>query len=147
MPRKKPQNNFLNWGQNHCENWIWNVQIFFHRVRYLMLFWGQCSTRPHNFIHIFPPACFDWNCDPIANPPSAVNRIQLDPSYQFISLKCSTLSANLTSFCQHWFVSKKRTKMTELRGFLYFRRPCSIILACNWLLAVKLAHVWITFII
>ena len=29
MPRKKAQNNFFNWGQDHCENGIWNEQIFF----------------------------------------------------------------------------------------------------------------------
>ena len=28
MPRKKPQNNFVHWGQHHCENAIWNLQIF-----------------------------------------------------------------------------------------------------------------------
>ena len=26
--KKTSQNNFFLWGQQHCENWIWNMQIF-----------------------------------------------------------------------------------------------------------------------
>ena len=34
---------------------------FFHSAKYLMLFWGLCSTRPHYFIHILPPDCLNCN--------------------------------------------------------------------------------------
>ena len=84
VPKKKHQNNFFPRCKHHCQNWIWNIQIFyvicFHRVKYLLLFWGWCSTRPHNIIHILPADCL--NCYWLfLNLAAAVDCVQLIPKY------------------------------------------------------------------
>ena len=89
MPRKKPQNNFVHWGQQHCQNGVWNLQIFYvifslffvgggqaqtqsstskaltwiqcKFIIFDVLFWGKCSTCPHNLIHILPADYLNCN--------------------------------------------------------------------------------------
>ena len=81
---KKPQNNFFNWGQEHCENGIWNIQIFFTFFHNLKIF----DVRFEASVQLVPTILFtsflqpaSIETDPIANPPSAVDRIQLVPKY------------------------------------------------------------------
>ena len=53
---------------------------FVHSVNYLMLFWGQCSIRPHNVIHILPADCL--NCIWLwVNLAAAEDCVQLIPKY------------------------------------------------------------------
>ena len=40
--------NIVKMGSEISKYFSW----FFHSAKYLMLFWGWCSTRPHYFIHI-----------------------------------------------------------------------------------------------
>ena len=79
---KTSQNNFFISPAIHCENAIWNMQIFsvifsspniFDR-----LFSDWCSTRPLiSFTSFLQPA---W-IETIVNPPSAVGCVQLVPKY------------------------------------------------------------------
>ena len=84
MPRKKAQNNFFNWGQEHCENGIWNIQIFFTFFHNLKIF----DVRFEASVQLVPTILFtsflqpaSIETDPIVNPPSAADRIQLVPKY------------------------------------------------------------------
>ena len=81
---KKPQNNFFIRGQEHCENGIWNIQIFFTFFHNLKIF----DVRFEASVQLVPTILFtsflqpaSIETDPIANPPSAVDHIQLVPKY------------------------------------------------------------------
>ena len=82
--KKTVQNNFFHWGQQHCENGIWNLQIF--AVIYStskifdVFFWGKCSTRPYILFTSFLQLA--WiETDSSVNLSSAVGCIQLVPKY------------------------------------------------------------------
>ena len=82
--RKKNQNNFFIRGPQHCENGIWNIQIFFTFFHNLKIF----DVRFEASVQLVPTILFtsflqpaSIETDPIANPPSAVDHIQLVPKY------------------------------------------------------------------
>ena len=56
MARKKPQNNFFHRGQEHCENGIWNIQIFlvFFIISKYLMFYSQAGVQ-------LVPICFKQN--------------------------------------------------------------------------------------
>ena len=72
-----------------------NVGTAEYYAKYLMLFWGWCSTRPHYFIHILPPDCL--NCNWLfVNLAAAPDCVQLVPKY-FSKVKlCSWQSPNIS---------------------------------------------------
>ena len=96
--KKTSQNNFFISQALHCENAIWNLQIFsvifslpdiFDR-----LFWDQRSTRPLiSFTSFLQPAWIETGS--IINPSSALDCVQLDPN---IIQKWNCAAGNLQIF-------------------------------------------------
>ena len=83
--------NIVKMGSEISKYFSW----FFQSAKYLMLFWGWCSTRPHYFIHILPPDCL--NCNWLfVNLAAAPDCVQLVPKY-FSKVKlCSWQSPNIS---------------------------------------------------
>ena len=83
--------NIVKMGSEISKYFSW----FFHSTKYLMLFWGWCSTRPHYFIHILPPDRL--NCNWLfVNLAAAPDCVQLVPKY-FSKVKlCSWQSPNIS---------------------------------------------------
>ena len=83
--------NIVKMGSEISKYFSW----FFQSAKYLMLFWGWCSTRPHYFIHILPPDRL--NCNWLfVNLAAAPDCVQLVPKY-FSKVKlCSWQSPNIS---------------------------------------------------
>ena len=96
--KKTSQNNFFISQALHCENAIWNLQIFsvifslpniFDR-----LFLDWCSTRPLiSFTSFLQPAWIETGS--VVNPSSALDSVQLDPN---IIQKWNCAAGNLQIF-------------------------------------------------
>ena len=95
---KTSQNNFFISPAIHCENAIWNLQIFsiiFSSSNIFdVLFWDKCSTRPLiSFTSFLQPAWIETGS--IVNPSSALDCVQLDPN---IIQKWNCAAGNLQIF-------------------------------------------------
>ena len=81
---KKPQNNFFIRGQEHCENGMWNIQIFFTFFHNLKIF----DVRFEASVQLVPTISFTsclqsaWTAiDFFVNLADAVDCVQLVPKY------------------------------------------------------------------